>query len=1358
MAKGYRLLVIGFCSLFVWTARAEQKWTTHFAYNNVTQIAMSSDKVYAISDGSLFSVEKQSEKIAVYNRQSGLSGTGITCIHYDATGKQLIIGYGTGKIDILTAQGVRYIGEMYDKDMTQRKTIHNVTIAGRTAYLSTAFGVQTMDLRENKLVDSYWLRPGGQETDVQDVLLANDSIYAFTTDSLFAASMRDNIVDYTVWKREKRSERIQPDIEKGKHYQDETSHWYASNAEGIVRFTQTARLSYKPDGPMVNSPYRIFTQGGKVYVVQGGRWDVQYNKAGCVMRYDGTRWNNISLEAIRSVTNRSALDFMQVAIDPQDVNHFYVASYGTGLYEFMGDSLVRADIAGGENSLTAIVPDQPTSYTRLDYVQYDERGNLWMLDAALEGQLQCKAADGTWHGLTVVADNQNLALHTPGGLVIDRIRPNYKWLCTARYNRFVCLMDDQGTAFDTSDDRTITRSEWTDQHGHTFRPTTIYGLMQDRTGRLWIATEIGMGAIEVNTDFFAEDAILLPEVTDINGENPLTTQRINAICQSPDGHLWIGTELGVYEMNEEMTEILAHFTTDNSAMPDNAIMALAAGEDGHIWFGTSEGLVEYNPQGIDEGLKNDELMNDDASLNEGSMLRWRLHLSYSNPEEIAATPNAVFAAANGALFSVDKADDQLSYWSKATGLNGSSVAHIAYDEGAERLIIAYENGQIDLLDQEGHVTQMPDISMKAGSIAVTINAICVGSKYSYLAMPFGIIAIQVRKGEVTDTYYIGNEAASIEVQEVVEMNDSLFAFSFDRMYKASLANNLVDYNYWASEAIPFEQVQQAETHQGQLYVLAHDSLYRRAGTSWQLVSGQPLKWMHVSDGQMLVYVKNQGLFRLQDDDTLSGLTSTYVATDAVYTNGVYWIAEESQGLVRLGANGDDRFQPEGPLSNFGYHLDVAHDRLYVSPGGRWSEQYGRQSSLSIYDGQQWTGIPWPDTWYFTNHDIRDAVQFAVDATDPEHFFVATYGTGVFEFKNNRAVTHYDSSNSTLRKTGNSASDYYFTRTDGAMTDEQGNLWVMNATEIGQPLHIRTAAGQWIGLRLRSGGTDLEFTTPTGIWVDQRNSNRKWMMDQRATPRLILLDDNGTPTMSSDDRCMARSSFTDQNGNVLTPNHFRCFAQDHTNRIWIGTDKGLLLIPKEVDFFSSSACKRIIIPRNDGTGLGDYLLGDEQINCLAVDGGNRMWIGTANSGLYLIEDDTITIAHFTETNSLLPSNGVQSIAIMPKTGEVFVGTDKGIASYRSDASEAQETMSNAYAFPNPVRPDYGGMISISGLMDNTVVNIVDAGGNLVCKTRSHGGTAVWDGKLPDGRRATPGVYTALCNAEGGHTIVKILVAY
>ena len=250
-------------------------WTTHFAYNNVTQIALADDKVYALSDGSLFSVDRD-EHIATYNRQSGLHSTGIKCIHYDKTGKQLIICYGTGQIDILSSRGVQYISALYDKDMTQRKDIYNITIVGRTAYLATHYGVQTMDLRYNTLVDSYWLRPNGQETPINDVLIANDSIYAFASDSLYCASLHVNLVDYTQWKREKRSARISPDANKGKHYQDATGTWDAGGAEGIVRQTTTERLTYKPDGPLTNTPYRMTATKGHLWVVQGGRWDVQY--------------------------------------------------------------------------------------------------------------------------------------------------------------------------------------------------------------------------------------------------------------------------------------------------------------------------------------------------------------------------------------------------------------------------------------------------------------------------------------------------------------------------------------------------------------------------------------------------------------------------------------------------------------------------------------------------------------------------------------------------------------------------------------------------------------------------------------------------------------------------------------------------------------------------------------------------------------------------------------------------------------------------------------------------------------------------------------------------------------------------
>ena len=141
---------------------------------------------------------------------------------------------------------------------------------------------------------------------------------------------------------------------------------------------------------------------------------------------------------------------------------------------------------------------------------------------------------------------------------------------------------------------------------------------------------------------------------------------------------------------------------------------------------------------------------------------------------------------------------------------------------------------------------------------------------------------------------------------------------------------------------------------------------------------------------------------------------------------------------------------------------------------------------------------------------------------------------------------------------------------------------------------------------------------------------------------------------------------------------------------------------------------------------------------------------------MIEDDTITVAHFTHNNSPLTSDGVYALAVHPKSGELFVGTSMGLLSYQSDANEPKDDFTQVYAYPNPVTKNYTGYISITGLMANTVVNIIDEGGNLVCKTRSYGGTAIWDGRDAYGRRATPGIYTALCNSNSGHAVVKILV--
>ncbi len=1352
MVKNRYIAVIALCVLFLTPIRAGE-WTTYFAYNNVTQIAMTEDRVYAVSDGSLFSVDKQTEQLKVYNRQSGLHGSNITCIGYDESSKTLVIAYEAGRIDLMSAHGVQYITDLYNKDMTQEKTIYNISIYGRTAYLSTHYGVQLFDLRDHRFTDSYWLRPDGEVTPIKDVLLTADSIYAFADDSLYCAKLTDNLVDYHFWKREKRSSRISPDPNKGVHYHDALSDWYAGNAEGIVRQTATERLSYKPEGPLSNIPYSLHYDQGQLFVLQGGRWSSQYNRPGVVMRYDGAHWTNIPRDAIASTPGERVLDFVNVAIDPRDKNHYFVTSYGTGLYEFQGSDCIRHLIASDDTPIGAAVPNSPATYTRLDNAIYDTQGNLWLLDAGeVDYQLVCLDAEGQWHGLPLIVGTEQIPLHTPGGLVLDQQRDHYKWMVSARYNTGLFLLDDGGTPFDATDDRAIGRNEWITEDGLDVTATQIYALMQSRDGRIWIGTDVGIVIIDTNTDYFTSDLCTRPVLLDQNGENPMTELKVNALCEDTEGHIWVGTaNLGVYVLNSTATEILVQYTTDNSSMPSNGILSLACDDKGKMYIGTGNGLAAYDKSAIPESTLG---TTDEDGHELGSIQQWRLHLSYTNPTQITASPSRIYAVADGSLFYFDRAAEQIEYMSKATGLNGSTIVKIAYDNPTQQLIVAYDDGRMDLIDEEGNVRQMPDLHMKASSLSVAINSISIGKKYDYLAMSFGIIAINPKKAEIADTYYIGEEAEAINVDFVVESGDSIYAFTDGFMYSAALRDNLVDFSYWHKRTLPAGSISNAFLFRNALHILLNNRLYRMNNGVWECVVGTKMQWVHAEGGQLLAYISNK-LYRIYSDYTFAGLTSNYATNDALYSQGEYWLAEENYGLVRLNSQGDEVYHTEGPNSNIGYFLHAEHGRIYTTNGGRWATQFMRYPYLNIYQNNDWRKImPW-ELRASSGDWAIDPVSLAVDHSDPDHFYIATYTAGVFEY-NHGSITQYGEENSTLKIVVAGVDPRYYTRTDGATMDEQGNLWILNATEVGYPIHVMTPDHQWHALDEQSGGQNVVLITPSGIWTDRRSTKRKWFLDQRYTPGVFLLDDGGTPTDASDDRCLKRSTFVDQNNNTLTPSYFYCFAQDHTDRIWLGTENGIILIPSKTDFFTSNSCRRIIIPRNDGTGLGDYLLGDEQIKCMAVDGGNRMWIGTATSGLYLIEDDTITVAHFTEDNSMLPSNGIQSITIMPTTGEVFVGTDKGIASYRSDASEAQKDMSNAYAYPNPVRPNYAGNIAITGLMENTVVNIVDAAGNLVCKTKSHGGTAVWDGKLWDGRRATPGVYSALCNAAGGHTVVKILV--
>ena len=220
------------------------------------------------------------------------------------------------------------------------------------------------------------------------------------------------------------------------------------------------------------------------------------------------------------------------------------------------------------------------------------------------------------------------------------------------------------------------------------------------------------------------------------------------------------------------------------------------------------------------------------------------------------------------------------------------------------------------------------------------------------------------------------------------------------------------------------------------------------------------------------------------------------------------------------------------------------------------------------------------------------------------------------------------------------------------------------------------------------------------------------------------------------------------------------TEDLDGRVWVGCVQGIFSFDPAQAFDDSFRINHTKVPRNDGTDLADYLLDGIQVNCIAVDGANRKWIGTNESGLFLVSPDGSQILkQFNTGNSYLSSNTIYNVCCNTDNNSVYIITPTGVYEYFSDSTPAEPDYSNVYAYPNPVRPDFTGLVTIKGLMDNSLLKITDAGGNVVKQLRSTGGMATWDCCGDNGERVKTGVYYVMASqAQGGKqaSVTKLVI--
>jgi sugar lactone lactonase YvrE len=324
----------------------------------------------------------------------------------------------------------------------------------------------------------------------------------------------------------------------------------------------------------------------------------------------------------------------------------------------------------------------------------------------------------------------------------------------------------------------------------------------------------------------------------------------------------------------------------------------------------------------------------------------------------------------------------------------------------------------------------------------------------------------------------------------------------------------------------------------------------------------------------------------------------------------------------------------------------------------------------------------------------------------------------------------------------------YVRIGGLDFDSDGNLWISNWAISSNNLHRLSPSGEWDSFTLTEA-----LNKPIGQLLVTRNDD-KWILVPRGNDGYVV-----NQTGSSKKRLLVTTYFSSGNNEYFTRmSDVYSIAEDKDGAIWIGTSQGVAVYnnPSQIWESDNYYATQPGLDLNDG--IYHPLLSTETVTAIAVDGANRKWLGTSNSGVYLVsESGEAEVLHFTAENSPLLSNNIKSIAINEISGEVFFGTDKGLISYQGDAIGGKDNYDEVYVYPNPVRETYEGPVTITGLISESAVKITDIAGNLVYKTTSLGGQAVWDGRNLNGKRVRTGVYLVFCNDKYGEEtkIAKLL---
>ncbi len=736
--------------------------------------------------------------------------------------------------------------------------------------------------------------------------------------------------------------------------------------------------------------------------------------------------------------------------------------------------------------------------------------------------------------------------------------------------------------------------------------------------------------------------------------------------------------------------------------------------------------------------------------------QWRTHLPYQNANKVMLTDDKAFCSTTGGLFYYNLEDNSVQTISKADGLSDNGVVAMQWSEENGLAVVAYENANVDIISGND-IINVPDIMNKQLPGNKAVNHIYFIDRKAYLSCGFGIVVLDLENIEITDTYYIGDNGEKLAVNQLTSDDTYFYAATESGIKRARMDNAfLIDYHSWENlEELPDPtgEYTAIEQFNDRLFVVHHDAvsdedelLYYNGTWNIYPLSENQCNELHVSGNELIITGKEKVSIMSENFLIVKEYQGGAPKSTAVDETGTLWIADYGRGLVRVSAGEEKNIQPNGPYSTIAYRMEDKRGKLYSVSGGVTPiyNNVFRPGILMQFNKERWRSS--------INYDFQDLISIAVDPRDENHVFAASWGYGLVEYKDGEPVEVYNETNSSLQ---NAVPGQNVVRIGGVTYDDDNNLWMTN-TAVQEPISVLKNDGTWKSFR--AGGKLSSFAALGEIIYTEYG--HLWGIIPKGNG-LFAINFNGTIDNEEDDEYKL-VSVKDENGKVIT-NEVFSIAEDHDGNIWLGTNQGILVFysPERLFTQGSVFAREICIPRDDGTDYCDPLLKTEKVTSIEVDGANRKWLGTADGGAFLVSSNGLNqLYYFNTTNSPILSNSILDICVEGVSGEVFFGTEKGIISFRGEATEGDDIYSDVVVFPNPIRSDYDGPIAIRGLVAETTVKITDISGNLVREIESDGGQAIWDGKDFRGKRVATGPSLVfLANSDANRAAVtKLMVIH